>query len=296
MDTPPYQPQSIVHHIIRIPKAAKKQMKKCGYSTISRKSSGSSLSSLLSDTSWMTASRISEKPSFHNLPLKVEMYQKCLDEALKISSCCNYYTGCDKTPQNPVDLPPDTTEDLNREEATASLRSRCSESTKASLEEEEPVIDVRRLNEETSAPQDFAPKNPRQACPLNNKDLDFTKAARYPTINQNDFMMQCMIDTSSPCFVHFFVSDSAASQIIDQELGELYCQKERSGLSTCRFMRHAANAAPFITTKLQIRTQSPTVICLHNGQIFDRFVDVEGVVQCPGILRQWALGTGLLDL
>jgi hypothetical protein len=115
------------------------------------------------------------------------------------------------------------------------------------------------------------------------------------TVNQNDFMIQCMIDTSSPCLIHFYVEGSVISEMLDRDLGKLHAQCAETG-SRCRFMRLEANSAPFITGKLQVSTQDPSIICIHNGQIFERVVDVDSLVQSPGKVREWASGTGLLSL
>jgi hypothetical protein len=114
------------------------------------------------------------------------------------------------------------------------------------------------------------------------------------TINQNDFMIRCIIDTSRPCIIHIFVEDAVASEIVDRELEKLHavCVKEKA---RCRFMRLQANAAPFITAKLQVSTQDPSIICIHNGQVFDRMNNLEKLVQHPEQLQQWAHSTGMLD-
>ncbi|KAL3912429.1 MAG: hypothetical protein SGILL_006888 [Bacillariaceae sp.] len=118
------------------------------------------------------------------------------------------------------------------------------------------------------------------------------------TINQNDFMMECLIDTSRPCFIHFFAEDSKVSEALDQELGELHalCAEQSLPNEGCRFMRIPAKAAPFITAKMQISNKEPSVICLHSGNVFERVTDAEKMVQFPGQVKQWAVGTGLMGL
>jgi hypothetical protein len=124
-------------------------------------------------------------------------------------------------------------------------------------------------------------------------------------IDQIGFMTKCMIDTSRPCFVHFYVEGSDASGVLDAELGQLHarCCADRapsssspSSASRPSFMRIAANSAPFITSKLKINTLEPCVICFHNGHIFERITNTEFIVQHPGHIREWVLGTGLLEL
>jgi hypothetical protein len=114
------------------------------------------------------------------------------------------------------------------------------------------------------------------------------------TINQNDFMIRCIIDTSRPCLIHIFVEDAIASEIADRELEKLHalCVKENA---RCRLMRLKANAAPFITAKLHVSTQDPSIICIHNGHVFDRIIDLETLVQHPEQLQRWARSTGVLD-
>jgi hypothetical protein len=118
-------------------------------------------------------------------------------------------------------------------------------------------------------------------------------------IDQIGLMTQCMIDTSRPCFVHFFVEGSEASDILDAELGQLYAQcmdNASSSLASCRYMRIAANSAPFITSKLKTNTLEPSAICFHNVHIFERITHRGTLIQYPGQVRNWALGTGLLEL
>ncbi|KAG7371332.1 hypothetical protein IV203_019902 [Nitzschia inconspicua] len=115
------------------------------------------------------------------------------------------------------------------------------------------------------------------------------------TIDQNDFMIHCMIDTSRPCVIHFYVQDSTVSEILDKELGALHAQCVQNG-GICRFMRLNAVAAPYITSKLQVSSQDPSVICIHNGHVFERVADVESLVQGPGEVLKWATRTGLMSL
>ncbi|KAG7337603.1 hypothetical protein IV203_021846 [Nitzschia inconspicua] len=115
------------------------------------------------------------------------------------------------------------------------------------------------------------------------------------TIDQNDFMIHCMIDTSRPCLIHFYVEDSTVSEILDKELGALHAQCVQDG-AKCRFMRLNAVAAPYITSKLQVSSQDPSLICIHNGQVFERVADVESLVQGPGEVLKWATRTGLMRL
>jgi hypothetical protein len=137
------------------------------------------------------------------------------------------------------------------------------------------------------------------------------------TINQNDFMMQCMIDTSTPCFVHFYVDGSVTSEALDVELGQLHslhvrCVKAAQKIArtefpaaagapttatkACRFLRMDATGAPFITAKLQVSNQDPSVICFHNGKVFQRIADPDSYVPHPGQVQRWAMDTGLLDM
>lgn len=133
------------------------------------------------------------------------------------------------------------------------------------------------------------------------------------TINQNDFMMQCMINTSTPCFVHFYIDGSVASEALDEELGQLHSlhmrcikavkkaagvhfQESAESTRACRFLRMNAAGAPFITAKLQVSNQDPSVICFHNGKVFQRIADPDSYVPHPGQVQRWAMDTGLLDM
>ncbi|KAL3909738.1 MAG: hypothetical protein SGARI_002447 [Bacillariaceae sp.] len=148
----------------------------------------------------------------------------------------------------------------------------------------------------TFLPVDVIPEKPIRPSSIQRNGEDAPNVLPLHTINQNDFMIQCMIDTSRPCLVHFFVEGSVVSETLDKELGALHAQtSQKSGSSSgCRFMRMSASSAPFITSKLQISSQDPSIVCFHNGKVFQRMIDPECYVQFPGAVEQWARDTGLL--
>jgi hypothetical protein len=279
-----HQPQSIVHQLVRTPKAVSNQMKK--YSS-SLKRFSSRLSSHHSAPLLLTTA------GFESKNTRSDSITNCLahiNAVLDISSPGDYQNGSIRRSCS-ADIAP--IKPMRRPSSDTSMTSMLSSDTFPST------------NNATFSKVDHIPEKPikhaEDSVPLQHhngrQDQDAKTLLRLPlhTINQNDFMVHCLIDTSRPCLVHFFVEDSLVSQVLDRELGELHAWSVESR-SQCRFMRMNANAAPFMTSKLRISTQDPSVVCIHNGDVFQRMIDPECFVQCPGAVKQWAMDTGLLDL
>ena len=91
----------------------------------------------------------------------------------------------------------------------------------------------------------------------------------YETINQNDFMTDCMMNSTGECiFVHFFISDSSISKTLDTHMQSLATMHINS-----TFVRIDAKLAPFVTSKLQISDEQPAVIAMKNGSVVNRISD-----------------------
>jgi hypothetical protein len=112
----------------------------------------------------------------------------------------------------------------------------------------------------------------------------------YETINQNDFMTDCMMNSTGKCvFVHFFISDSSVSKTLDMHMQSLATMH---GNST--FFRIDAKLAPFVTSKLQISNDQPAVIAMKNGSVVNRISDFSSA-DCEE-LKIWASTVELLRL
>jgi hypothetical protein len=112
----------------------------------------------------------------------------------------------------------------------------------------------------------------------------------YETINQNDFMTDCMMNSTGECiFVHFFISDSSVSKTLDMHMQSLARMHSNS-----TFVRIDAKIAPFVTSKLQISIDQPAVIAMKNGSVVNRISDFSSA-DCEE-LKIWASTIELLRL
>jgi hypothetical protein len=112
----------------------------------------------------------------------------------------------------------------------------------------------------------------------------------YETINQNDFMTDCMMNSTGDCiFVHFFISDSSVSKTLDTHMQGLATMHSNS-----TFVRIDAKLAPFVTSKLQISNEQPAVIAMKNGSVVNRISDFSSA-DCEE-LKIWASTIELLRL
>ncbi len=90
------------------------------------------------------------------------------------------------------------------------------------------------------------------------------------TLDQSTFLSDLMITpvSSEVTFVHFFMNDSEISQDIDMQLERL------EGIHPlCRFARIDSSMAPYITRRLNIQSDKPTVVALKNGKLVNRISD-----------------------
>ena len=272
-----HKPQSIVHQISRTPRAVTNGMRRCN---VSLKRFSSRFGS--SSSPWLTTTRSSDD--------ELESTITCIDKALEVSSRTVLTDSSGMSRSGSADFAP--IKPMRRPSSDPSM----------GIVMGDDDMPIGRRNA-TFLPGDMIPAKPLRPSSIQRNSAEddsdnATKALPLHTINQNDFMIQCLIDTSRPCLVHFFAEDSVVSEQLDQELGELHAESFRisSSCSGCRFMRMSVSSAPFITAKLQISAQDPSIVCLHNGQVFQRMIDPECYVQFPGAVKQWARNTGLLDL
>jgi thioredoxin-like negative regulator of GroEL len=111
--------------------------------------------------------------------------------------------------------------------------------------------------------------------------LNLEAVEDYHTINQIEFMVDCLINfKTEPVFVHFFVEDSAVSKAIDQQMKQLASSQPR-----CRFLRIKTKLAPFVTAKLHVSSDRPTVVAMKNGSVVNRMSGFSSV-ECEE-LNQW---------
>ncbi len=119
---------------------------------------------------------------------------------------------------------------------------------------------------------------------------DYEEYRYYETINQNDFMTDCMMNSTGECiFVHFFISDSSISKTLDTHMQSLATMHINS-----TFVRIDAKLAPFVTSKLQISNEKPAVIAMKNGSVVNRISDFSSA-DCEE-LKIWASTIELLRL
>jgi hypothetical protein len=112
----------------------------------------------------------------------------------------------------------------------------------------------------------------------------------YVTINQNDFMSDCMMNSTGECiFVHFFIRDSSITKTLDMHMQSLATMHSNS-----TFVRIDAKLAPFVTSKLQISNEQPAVIAMKNGSVVNRISDFSSA-ECEE-LKIWASTIELLRL
>jgi hypothetical protein len=257
-----HEPQSIIHQILRASKRVKDTVKRCnGLRVKSCSGGGSSVCSTRSSWGITTTSSQLSDDAFTSRDGTSSSSEDYSHELYTIAA-----SDTDSTNRSQVN-----TKDIMQHESISTSTSH-------------------KTNDE--AYNEFGLEDGNEVD--NEKSWSEAPILPLDTINQNDFMIQCMIDTSRPCLIHFFVDDTVASEIMDRELGKLhaFCVHKKA---RCRFMRLNATTAPFITSKLQVSAHNPSVICIHNGQVFVRINDVDALVKHPGDVKRWALSTGLLD-
>ena len=85
----------------------------------------------------------------------------------------------------------------------------------------------------------------------------------YRTVDQNELLNECILNRSGECFiVHFYIEDSPVSSMLDDQLQDL------SEAGHCTFLRINSRLAPFVTSRLRIKSDEPAVIAVRNGAIF----------------------------
>lgn len=87
------------------------------------------------------------------------------------------------------------------------------------------------------------------------------------TINQNEFLMECLVQGQGSSVIHFFDNSSQHSQVLDTHLQALALR-----LPTCKFLRIDSNWTHFVASKLQI-TKFPTLLALQDKIVLDRLTD-----------------------
>ena len=272
MDNDAHKPQSIVHQLSRTPRAVSNGMRRCNVS-LKRFSSRFGPSTHSDD---MISSKVMLEDSI-----------ACIDKALEISSRTDITdsSSLSMSRSGSADFAP--IKPMRRPSSDPSMSNWMDDGTTPSCHRNAVFL-----------PVDVIPEKPVRPSSIQRNNLDEPSVLPLHTINQNDFMIQCLVDTSRPCLVHFFAEDSVVSDTLDRELGEVHAQSvQKSGsASGCRFLRMSVNSAPLITSKLHISPQDPSIVCLHNGQVFQRMMDPECYVQFRGAVKQWARDAGLLDL
>jgi hypothetical protein len=104
--------------------------------------------------------------------------------------------------------------------------------------------------------------------------LDFTSVHEYRTINQIEFMMDCLIaNTNGSFLVHFYVEDSFVSENIDKANGTT-CSRS---IKLC-CLRINSRLAPLMTAKLNIQNELPTVVAMKDGSVVSRISEFSSPV------------------
>ena len=86
----------------------------------------------------------------------------------------------------------------------------------------------------------------------------------YRTVTETDILNDCLNEGNHEFYiVHFFVEDSSASKALDEQMEQL------AVTGFCKFLRTNVKLAPFLTSKLNISTEEPSVVALKDGTIFD---------------------------
>lgn len=94
----------------------------------------------------------------------------------------------------------------------------------------------------------------------------------YQTVDQIEFMTSCLINDGC-YFVHFRDARcSPLSEAIDIQMMRL-AAVAREEESPCKYRRIDSRWAPFITAKLGISSDLPTVVAVMNGRVLDRISD-----------------------
>ena len=110
------------------------------------------------------------------------------------------------------------------------------------------------------------------------KQADLARGhGQYRTISQDEFLPEtCTHTTSEFVAVHFFEESYQKCKVLDHHL-----QNIASLHLSCKFLRIAANKAPFFCTKLQIRTLPTVIVFNSNGKVVDRLTGFEGIQPDP---------------
>ena len=116
-----------------------------------------------------------------------------------------------------------------------------------------------------------------------------SSSSEYRTIDQNEFMMDCMINAKGCFFLHFFFEGSSRSNAIDKQMEDL-----ASIYPDCRFLRIDVSLAPFVTSKLKICIKQSSVVVMKNGSFAGRIADFLST-DCSE-LREWAATRRLLNI
>jgi hypothetical protein len=94
-------------------------------------------------------------------------------------------------------------------------------------------------------------------------NIDSTLVHEYRTINQIEFMVDCLIENTNEYFlVHFYIEDSSVSENIDKQMEQL-----AAGESRHHCLRISSRLAPLMTAKLNIQKERPTVVAMKDGSV-----------------------------
>jgi hypothetical protein len=128
-----------------------------------------------------------------------------------------------------------------------------------------------------------------ETSPIQEKEEDGVTES-LQTLNQNEFLSDVMIDaTSELVFVHFFLTQSPISETIDERMEKLKHSKQN-----CRFIRVKASMAPYITSRLNVASDRPSVVALKNGKLINMMADFASA-ECSE-LDDWMYTVELLQM
>lgn len=115
-----------------------------------------------------------------------------------------------------------------------------------------------------------------------------THDLEYRTIDQNEFLIDCIMNEQGSFFVHFVAEKSPLTEAIDKQMEQVRKQ------SLCRCLRIDAKLAPLMIAKLKINANTPTVVALKNGSLVSRISSFSSA-DCKEV-QKWAFTIELLSL
>jgi hypothetical protein len=102
-----------------------------------------------------------------------------------------------------------------------------------------------------------------------------TLVHEYRTINQIEFMTDCLTNTNGSFLVHFYVEDSFVSENIDKRMEQLAVAQSRY-----HCLRINSRLAPLMTAKLNIEKERPTVVAIEDGLVVSRISELFSSPDC----------------